>query len=429
MSIRTKLALIGLSTAIAFYAIIGGKLSAKGNILDKGDPYVQLKIFGDVLKHITRDYVDEPDMEKVRIGALRGLAEGLDPYSAYLTREQVARYNPEALKKNPLGVTFSKVGGFLYTVAVLKGSPAETAGLKNGDFVEYVGQVATRDVSLYDIQETIAALTNGQEIELTVLRRGKTEKLKIKSAPYGQPMIENRMEEGEIGYIKVTTLATGKAAEVKANLAALVKKGAKKIVLDLRGAANGELSEGVAVANLFVGNGPLARTIARKNETTKTFEAEADKVAYNGPLVVLTNPSTAGPAEVIAAAVIAAKRGEVVGEKTFGAGSEQELVKLSDGGAMLLTTVRYAPGSGKTFMEESVKPTVELKETAAAADGTTDDGEDDETATPAPENQTEKDKSKTDKKPAVQPAPEDKQLKKALELLKGGAPTAEKKAA
>lgn len=435
MSMKSKLALIALSTMIALYIVVGGLLSNNSHVLATGDPYIQLKIFGEVLRHITRDYVDEPDLEKVRVGALRGLADGLDPYSAYLTPEQVNRFTVENTKRNPVGATFSKVGRYLYVVAVLKDSPAEKAGLRSGDFIEYVGQSATQDVSLYDIQETLAALSPNQEIEFTVLRRGGSEKVKVKAGQVGQPMIESRIEEGEIGYIRITSLTQGKAAEVKANIAALSKKGMKKLVLDLRGAASGELTEGVAVANLFLPTGTLARVIGHHDEIKKTFEADPANRVFDGQLVVVINRTTAGPAEVIAASVLAAKRGEVVGERTFGAGSEQELFRMQDGAGLYLTVAKYAPMNGKPFMEEPVKPTVEVKSTDLAA--VTPDGDDDSTQSEE-QNPTQTPAQPDAQKPA-EPAtkaqtpaqPVDQPLKKALELLKGKSAisTAEKKAA
>ncbi len=417
MSIRTKLVIIGLSTAIAFYAVVGGLRINRTSVLAKGDPYVQLRIFGEVLRHIARDYVDEPDMDKVRVGALKGLADGLDPYSAYLTKDQVGRFKPETMRTDVLGAALAKANGFLYVVAVTPGSPAAQAGMRSGEYIEYVGQIATRDVSLYDIQETLTALQPGQEIEFSVMRQGKPEKIKVKRGPFGAPMADAKMPEADLGYVHVTSLAAGKSAEVKAAVTSLAKKGAKKLILDLRGVAGGDLAEGVAVANLFVGSGPLARTLGHKGEVTKSFEAEADKKIFDGRLVVLINRTTAGAAEIVAGAVAFAKRGEIVGERSFGAGSEQELFKLQDGAGMLLTTVRYAPPTGKSFLEEAVKPTVEVK--SSLADLAQNDGDDEDG--PQPDAAATPDK----KQPAA--TPEDLQLKKAIELLKGA--QTEKKAA
>lgn len=418
MSLKTKFSLIALSTVITIYAVAGGLLTKQTNVIAKGDPYVQVKIFNEVLRHIVNDYVDEPNLEKVRVGALKGLADGLDPYSAYLTPDQVKRFKADTMRKTPFGMTLSKYAGFAYVVSVVKGSPADTAGIKTGDILEYIGTTATRDVSLYDIQETLVNVPASGDIEVTVLKRDKSDKVKLKNANFTSPL-ESRMEDGDIGYIKVGLLTAGKSGEVKAAVQQLTQKGAKKIVLDLRGSSFGELAEGVAVANLFVSNGLLARTIGHNNQI-KTFEAEPSKAIFTGTLTVLTDRSTSGPAEIVAAAVAAGKRGEVVGERTFGAGADQELFSLKDGSGMLLTVSRYAPGAGKSFMEENVKPTVEVK--VAEAEPTVPDVDGDGQTNPNPDTPKEEKK--------VVPSTEDIILKKALELLKNnGKQTARTKAA
>jgi carboxyl-terminal processing protease len=146
MRFKTKIAIVVFSTIIAFYAIVGSFMSKQGQVVARGSQYGQLQIFDEVLSHIIRDYVDQPDLEKVRIGSLRGLAEGLDPYSAYLTPEQVKQYDPKASRAET-GLLLSKVGGYAYTVAVLKGSPAEQAGIRSGDFIEYLRHRTTTERS------------------------------------------------------------------------------------------------------------------------------------------------------------------------------------------------------------------------------------------------------------------------------------------
>jgi carboxyl-terminal processing protease len=412
MQFKTKIAIVVFSTIIAFYAIVGSFMSKSGQVVARGSQYGQLQIFDEVLSHIIRDYVDQPDLEKVRIGSLRGLAEGLDPYSAYLTPEQVKQYDPKA-NRAETGLVLSKVGGYAYIVSVIKGSPAEQAGIRSGDFIEYVGKVPSRDLSLYDIEQLLSGQP-GTPVDFRVLHQGQSRKVTLTRAKLAQPAIESRVEEPTIGYIKITSLADGKAAEVKGQLNDLISKGAQKIVLDLRGSANGRIQEGVAVANLFIGSGKFARVIGKGDKETQVFEADSSKVVFNGPLAVVIDRSTAGPAEIIAAAVRDQKRGEIVGERTFGTGSEQQLFSLSDGGALLITTAKYAPATGKPFMEEPVSPTVKVDRPAETEvilpDGDDDDdGEDKPDQQPAPQ-------AAQPPKPA--PPVEDVQLKKAIEIVK-----------
>lgn len=410
MKFKTKIAIVVFSTLIAFYAIVGSFMSKSGQAVARGSQYAQLAIFDEVLMHIIRDYVDQPDLEKVRIGSLRGLAEGLDPYSAYLTPEQVKQYDPKA-NRGETGLILSKVGGYAYIVSVLKGSPGEQAGIREGDFIEYIGKVPSRDLSLYDIEQLLMGQP-GTPVEVRILHRGQSRRLTITRGKVTQPSIETRLEEPGTGYIKVTTLSPGKAAEIKSQLSEMVSKGAQKIALDLRGAANGNIEEGVNTANLFISSGVLARVIGKGGKETKAYNAEPGKVVFNGPLVVIIDRSTSGAAEIIAAAVRDQKRGEVVGERSFGSGSEQEVYSLSDGGALLITTAKYAPMSGKPFMDEAVNPTVKV-ERLAEAEVILPDGNDDEEA---PEEKVEPAQPNPVKTP--EPPVEDVQLKKAFEILK-----------
>jgi len=182
------------------------------------------------------------------------------------------------------------------------------------------------------------------------------------------------------------------------------------------------------VANMFVGSGTLAKFVGKQGADAKAFTADPSKVVFTGPLTVVIDHSTAGPAEVIAAAVRDEKRGDLVGERTFGMGSEQKLFPLSDGGALLITTAKYAPASGKAFMDEGVEPTVKVEKPVDAdivvPDSDDDDTPDDNAEPPQPQ-------PKVEATPA-QPA-EDVQLKKAIELLKqvpaGKAQAAPKRAA
>ena len=413
MRFRMKVTIVFLSTIVAFYAIIGGYLSRPGEAEARGSQYAQLEIFEEVLNHIIHDYVDQPDLEKVRIGSLRGLAEGLDPYCAYLTPEQVKQFNAND-NRGETGLLLSKVSGYAYVVAVLKGSPAEQTGIHDGDFIEYIGKVPTRDMSLYDAQQLLTGPA-GSQVEIRIVRQGQPRKLSIQRVRLTQPPIIGRVEETGIGYIRITSLVDGKAAEVKSQVSDLTAKGAQKIILDLRGSANGKLQEGIAVANLFIDSGVLARVLGKEGKEIQLFRADSSKAVFPGSAAVIIDRSTAGPAETIASAFRDLKRGEVIGERSFGAGSEQQLYPLSDGGALLITTAKYAPANGKPFMEESIYPTVKVDRPAEA-----------EPIIPAGDEDEEQPEEKPEQPPTAQPKTvtppqppaEDLQLKKALEILR-----------
>lgn len=423
MSFRGKMSVLAVSAAIAMYAAVGGMLSpwtrAQQPINDSG---AQLRIFESVLQHIQNDYVDEPNLEKVRFGALRGLVGGLDPYSSYLTPEQVRDFNAgKTTTKVGIGAEFSQVSLYLYVVSVIKGSNAEKAGLKAGDVVEYIENKATRDISLYDARQLILG-DAGTAVNLRVLRPGtKPQTIKVTRGTYKVPSAESRIEAGKTGVIKVYSLEDGESSDIRTQVQNLTKQGVQKIVLDLRGVATGTLPEAVAVANLFIKEGDLAKVIGRDNKVSRTFTAEPGKWLFDGKMAVLIDLGSAGPAEVIASAVLDRKRGEVVGERSFGSGTEQQLFTLRGGDGLLLTTAKWASASGTPFLGDEranmgVKPSVEVKrpdtpeplEVEALIDQQDEQNQNPQpAASPSPASKPEQPK-------AVQ---EDIQLKRAIELL------------
>jgi carboxyl-terminal processing protease len=419
MSFKSKFTLIVLSATLAVYTIAGAWLATRAQ-QPANDPGAQQKIFESVLKHIQDDYVDEPNMEKVRAGALRGLAYGLDPYSTYLTPEQVKDYRADSKSSQVgLGAELSQVASFLYVVAPVKGSPADQAGVRAGDIIEYIDGKATRDISLYDARQLLNGAA-GSEVKLRILRAGtRPLTLTVKRGSFRAPAAEARMEAGKIGVLRINSLDNGEAADARARLQDLSKQGAQKIVLDLRNVAGGEIQEGVTVANFFIRDGQIAKTIGREQKVLKSFEADPKLALFSGPVVVLIDSGTAGAAEVVASAFLENKRGDVVGEKSFGAGAEQELFTLRDGDGLLLTTVKWASGSGKPFLGEDrnhsgLAPSIEVKrpETQDAADVEDLAGNDEEKPN-QPSN-----KPAPSEPVAPKPQQEDTQMKKAIELLR-----------
>src|SRR6266852_2317992 len=417
MSFKSKFALVALSASLAVYAIAGGWLATRAQ-QPANDPNAQFRIFDSVLQHIQYDYVDEPNMEKVRAGALLGLAYGFDPYSPYLTADEVKDYRAgERTGRAGIGAELSQVASYLYVIAPEKGSPADQAGVHAGDVIEYIDAKATRDISLYDARQLLNGAP-GTEVKLRILRANvRPLTLTVRRGSFRAPAAEGRMEAGKIGILRINSMDNGEAADARARLQELLKQGAQKIVLDLRSVAGGEIQEGVAVANFFIHDGLIAKTIGREQKVLKTFAADPKTTLFNGPVVVLIDSGTAGAAEIVASAFLEGKRGDVVGEKSFGAGAEQELFTLRDGDGLLLTTIKWASASGKPFLGEDrnrsgVAPSVEVKRPESADKAL--DVED-------PGNEEEGKPNQAPVKPAdVTPRtqPEDTQLKKALELLR-----------
>ena len=255
----------------------------------------------------------------------------------------------------------------------------------------------------------------GSKVKLRVLRSAvKPQTIEVERGLHKVPHAAAKVEEGKIGIITVYSLEDGEYKDVRSQLETLIKQGVEKVVLDLRGVSAGSITEAVDVANLFFKDGDLAQIIGRENKVLKKFTADSAKFLFSGDLVVLIDIGSAGASEVIASAVLDRKRGDVVGEKSFGAGTEQQLFTLRGGDGLLLTTSKWASASGKAFLGDTrdttgVRPSVEVKR-ADSSDTLDPEELTDETENEPTETPVEKPK---------QPAPEDVQLKKALEILSG----------
>ncbi len=430
MSYRGKFFIGLFSAAVALYAVIGGLLSTQAQqpINDAG---AQIRIFESVLQHIQNDYVDEPNLEKVRAGAMRGLAAGLDPYSSYLTVQQVKDY--QGKKQDTLagiGAEFSQVSGYLYVVSVLKDSPADKAGLKAGDVIEYIESKATRDISLYDAR-TLLLGEAGSKINLRVLRTAtKPQTITVSRGVYKIPSAESKVEDGKIGVVKIYSLEKGEAADIRAKVQGLMKQGVQKIVLDVRNVAAGDIKEAADVANIFIKDGKLAEIIGRDNKVTQTFTADPNKYLFGGEVATLIDLGTAGAAEVVASAMLERKRGEVVGERSFGAGTQQQLFTLRGGDGLLLTTAKWASANGNPFLSNDrltsgVKPSVEVKRPETPEPIEVEDlvdQQEQENQEPQPNTQATPQPNPKAEQPKQ--SQEDLQMKKALEILRGKAQAA-----
>jgi carboxyl-terminal processing protease len=304
----------------------------------------------------------------------------------------------------------------------MKGSPADLAGIKAGDIIEYIDNKATRDISLYDAKQLLNGAP-GTEVKLRVLRANASPlTISVKRGAARAASAEGRLDATRVGILRINSFADGEAADVRTRLQDLLKQGAQKIVIDMRNTAGGSLTEAVTVANLFIKDGVIAETIGREGKALKTFSADPKTTIFNGPVVAIIDNGTAGAAEVVASAIMERNRGQVVGEKSFGAGTEQQLFSLRGGDGLLLTTVKWASSSGKTFLGEDrahsgVTPNVEVKgqEVTEAVDPDDLTGNDDDAISKPEQGNEKRDVAPA---PTTKPATEDLQLKKALELLK-----------
>jgi len=354
---KTKAAILVSSFAVLLFVVAGsfGGVHASSN----DGSYRQMQVYSEVLSRVQLEYVEDPNIPKVTDGALHGLVESLDANSSYLTAAAYKAYKAhKAEGKGEIGATVSKRFGYADVVSVLPGSPADKAGIEATDIFESIEGQSTRDMSLPEIRNALAG-TPGSTVNVSVVRarRAEPQKMSITRDVITIPPVADKMLEDGIGYVKVDALTKGKSQEIAAKLKSLEKSGAKKLVLDLRNTSEGEASEGVATANLFLNHGTITYLQGQKFPR-EAFNAEPAKAVTSLPVAVLVNKGTAGAGEIVAAAILENARGDVVGDKTFGDGSVQKTIDLPDGGALILSVAKYYSPSGKAIQETAVTPNV-----------------------------------------------------------------------
>jgi len=365
---------LGLGFAIGEFGLFGVHAGS-----DQDGAYRQMRVYAEVLKKVQTDYVTAPNINDVTTGALHGLLESLDSDSSYLTPTEYKIYKERpATGVAQVGITVSKRFGYATVVNVLPGSPADKEHLGDGDVIESIGGQSTRELSLAVIRLMLEGQP-GSSVEISVIRPLKADPDKLTltrtltaPAALGQQQYEN----STILYLKPGALTAARVDEIAARLKAAGK--GSKVLLDLRNSTGDDALQGVRLANFFLKQGTLA-TLQGQKFATQTFTADPAKWITDAPLAVLVNRGTYGAAELTAAAIVDAKRGDVVGERTFGEGSVQKTLELPDGAALLLTVAKYQSPSGKKIQDEAVTPTVVVGTTLDEEDGQTPPAKGDET--------------------------------------------------
>lgn len=380
----TIFAALGVGFALGEFGMFG--VHAGG---EQDGAYRQMHVYAEVLKRIQSDYVTDPNINTVTTGALHGLLESLDPDSSYLTPTEYKIYKDRpASGVAQIGVTVSKRYGYATVVSVVPGSPADREHLSDGDVIESIGDTSTRELSLAVIRMMLEGKT-GSTIALSVVRPRKPDPDKVtltRTVIPAPSLTEQQYENSSILYLKPGAITAARVDEIAQKIKTA---GKRKILLDLRDDSEGEPEQGLRLANLFINQGTLA-TLEGQKYPRQTFSADPSRFITNAPVAVLVNRGTYGAAELTADAIEGAKRGDVVGERTFGEGSVQKTIELPDGAALLLTVAKFEGPDGKKIQDEAVAPNVMVGQNS-------DDDIDDDNPSP----------SKTDEP-----------LNKALELLK-----------
>ncbi len=408
MNRAIRVSIIAISVIIFCYAGLGHVLGRTPD--DKA--YKSLTVYGEVLQKIQQDYVDDPNMRTVTGGSLHGLLESLDAQSSYLTPREYEEYKKKLQNSatGETGLTLSKRYGYIIVLSILPDSPGTKAGIRSGDIFESIGGFTTRDMSVGQARNLLSGQA-GTGVKVAVIRRGKASPEEVdivrEKLPPAKTIVQKT--DPDILVLRLPTLDAGRTEEVRNRLLEAEKQGIHKLILDLLECGRGAVSEALSMARLFVPSGTLT-TLRGQTVSTQVFSAEPKQIVWRNPVSVLIDATTSGAAEVLASAIVANHRGDVVGERTFGLASEQKLITLDDGAALILTVANYYNPGGKAILEEGVTPT----EVVRAVSEDDSDGNDEDTA-PAPE---------TSKEPGLGPrplSPEDPIFHRALDLLKAPA--------
>jgi carboxyl-terminal processing protease len=371
--------------------------------------YRALTVYSEVLERIQSQYVDDPNMHAVTNGALHGLLDSLDPQSAYLSPLEYKDFKEKSASSpaGESGLALTRRFGYIGVIGVLPGSPAANVGLRAGDILEKIAGFTTGQMAI-DQAQLLLKGGPGNTVPLSVIRRGKAEpqEMTITLGKLTLPKLAEDKLSGDIAYLRVPLFNAGMSKQIHEKLVQFQHNGAKKLILDLRDCSIGDDQEGILTAQLFLSSGTIA-TLKGQTVTPVVSSADLSKVVWTQPVTVLIGNGTAGPAEILAAAIADNKRGDTVGERTYGTASQQKLVEMDDGAALILTVASYYTPGNKNIPTEGVGPTVEVHPSI------------DDLIAQADLSQ-----------PAAVPSssPDDPVVKKAIEILQGGT-AVEKKAA
>jgi carboxyl-terminal processing protease len=406
MSPLAKKIVVGISVLVIAYVAAGYMLGKSSN----DNAFRALTVYSEVLDKIQQYYVDEANMRTVTNGSLHGLLDSLDPQSAYLSPLEYKDYKEKSAANPPAesGLVLTRRFGYIGVVAVLPDSPAAKIGLRLGDILEKIASFNTSQMAI-DQAQLLLKGQPGTTVPLSVIRRGKAEPQEMtitlaKLAP-AKLVVEDKLQ-GDVAYLRVEEFEPGTSKQIREKLVQLQKAGAKKLILDLRDCAAGDDPEGIATAQLFLQSGTITTL---KGQTVSAVVSSADpaKVVWSQPVAVLIGNGTAGPAEILASAIADNKRGDTVGDRTYGTASQQKLIGMDDGAALILTVANYFTPANKNIAADGVSPTVEVRPSV------------DDLLAQASEKET----------PMPSAAVDDPVVKKALDILQGNAAAVEKKAA
>ena len=361
MTSKTRLSILLVSTPVLAFVIMGGLI---GQERSSGDRVLRhLRVFDDVVQLVMSNYVEDVKVDKAMEGALRGLADGLDPDSAYLDARQVRSVaTNEALADGDVGIELTRQY-YLRVIAARDGSPAAKANLQTGDFIRAIDSRPTRDMSVFEGSRLLRGAT-GSKVTVTVIRGSAAEPhdvVLVREKAAG-PAVSSRVIGTDIGYLRVASFKNGAVEDIKKQTAALTKAGAKSLLIDLRRTAEGSLDDGLAAARLFVKEGTLAVKAGREKTDRVTIAARPNDAISDLPATLLVSTGTSGAAELFVAALDGNNRADIVGERTLGRAGLQKLVQLPENRGLWLTYAKYLTPKGDPIHGKGIEPDVRVEE-------------------------------------------------------------------
>ncbi len=408
-----KLSLLAISVLLIVFVFLGGFLPGGVRAGSDASAYQQMEVYSEVLQYIQNDYVVTPNIPDVTTGALHGLLEGLDPDSGYLTASEFKLYQSrESESKAQIGVHISKRYGYATVVSVVPGSPADHAGIVDGDVIEEIGNQSTRVMPLQLIQMSLDGQP-GSTLHFSVIEptSATPDAMTLTRSTTDYPALHvDEYENSSILYLKPYDLTQNRVDDMLTKLRHVQATGKQKVLLDLRDVTGGDMNSAVELANAFLKSGTIA-TLEGQTYPKQAWTADPKNFVTSAPLMVLVNHGTSGPAEIVAAALKENKRAQLVGDRTFGAGSVQKQIPLPDGAMLFLSVAKYHAPDGEAIQDKAVTPNVMVAansgfglQTPASPHGLV--------TVPTPPGA-----AKASPAPPAAAQPDD-QLNKALELLK-----------
>jgi carboxyl-terminal processing protease len=355
--------------AVAFVGLaIGVALNPLGITAAKeSSTYPQLRTFTEVLSLIEANYVNEVEGKKLIRGAINGMLRTLDPHTSYLSPESYREMHVETSGRfGGLGIEITIKDGILTVVTPIEDTPAYRKGIKAGDQIFQIEEKNTKDMTLVDVVRMLRGKP-GSDVTITVRRKGveKLFKVTITREIIRIKSVRSRMLKDEIGYVRLRSFQSTTGDEVRRAIEKMQKKKVRGLVLDLRNNPGGLLSQAVAVSDLFLGAGNLiVYTKGRMDNQQSRYTSTDGAGSFEFPVAVLVNPASASASEIVAGAFQDLKRATIIGEKTFGKGSVQTIVPLTDGSGLRLTTALYYTPKGRRIQGKGIEPDIAVSPVA-----------------------------------------------------------------